>query len=50
VKRWLADVVALVGLLLLLAGLWWAYPPSAVMALGVALLTVAILGAKSWAS
>ncbi len=34
--------VAAVGVVMLLAGLWWAYPPAALVALGAGLVWLAL--------
>lgn len=46
----LPELSFFVGLLLLGAGLWMAWPPLCPIVLGVVFLTLGILGASRWAS
>ncbi len=46
----LFDLSALVGLGLVVLGLWWIYPPLALIVSGGACLSLAVLGAKRWRS
>ena len=39
----LRDVLALVGMGLVAVGLWWIYPPAALIAGGVSLTAIAVL-------
>jgi len=38
----LHDILALLGLLLIGAGVWWVYPPAALILVGAILLGVAV--------
>lgn len=40
----LHDIVALLGLISLAAGVWWIYPPAALILVGVILLVVGVVG------
>ena len=44
----LCDLVALVGLVLIVVGMGWIYLPLAPIVLGLALLIMGILGARLW--
>ncbi len=44
------DLAAGLGLAITCLGLWWIYPPAALIAGGVALTAFAIWGAKRWVS
>ena len=44
----LFDLLALLGVLLLTAGVWWIYPPAALIALGAKLLIFSLWGASKW--
>ena len=37
------DLLALAGLALLAAGLWWIYPPAALVVVGLVLLAVGVV-------
>lgn len=43
----LHDVVALLGLISFAAGIWWIYPPAALIAVGVLFLMAAVVGRPS---
>ena len=39
---WKCDLAALVGVVLTAVGLWWIYPPSAMVGVGVLMVIVAV--------
>lgn len=41
------DVFAAVGLLLVAGGLWWIYPPISLIVVGLALMTLGVVGSKN---
>jgi hypothetical protein len=41
------DLAAVVGVLLVAAGLWWIYPPAALICLGLGAIGAALLGART---
>ena len=43
--RW--DAMAAAGLALMGGGLWWVYPPAALIVCGLALLALGVAGAKN---
>ncbi len=43
------DLVATAGGTLTAAGLWWIYPPAALIATGGGLIALAVWGARLWA-
>ena len=44
------DLTAACGALMTGLGLWWIYPPAALIAGGIALTAFALWGAKRWVS
>lgn len=42
------DIIALGGLALLATGLWWVYPPLALIVVGAGALVFGLWGAKVW--
>jgi hypothetical protein len=48
-KSFIIDGLGIGGALTICGGLWWMYPPVAVVALGATMLGASILGAKKWA-
>jgi hypothetical protein len=44
------DAVGLAGATMVLSGLWWLHPALAVVGAGAGLITLALWGAKRWAS
>jgi hypothetical protein len=43
------DLLALAGLCFLAAGLWWVWPPVALIGVGALCLLLGLYGAKVWA-
>lgn len=41
------DIVAAIGAVIIVVGLWMIYPPAAVVVLGVLIVAGAIIGARS---
>lgn len=46
----LFDLLAATGFALMLTGLWWIYPPAALIVGGGGSLTLACWGARRWGS
>jgi hypothetical protein len=49
VSNYLWDLAAAAGVLLVAAGLWWIYPPLALIVVGLLLATFGVWGAKIFA-
>lgn len=47
---WTWDLVAGVGCLVIIAGIWSAWAPAGMIALGLWIVLIGLAGAKTWAS